>query len=766
MEFLENWSAQSSTKEEKKTLLETKEVGPEQQIELTHFNDAEEEITVMPVLSYTQMHAKIDNPFPRQVPSHILKRNYLVAELLWTGPLVTYNVVFPEVLFAENSIQDALSSFLYFRAGVKIEIRMNSTPYHMGAIIVCWKPCTSDLSPSLYTASGLRPITLSASTQQACTFTIPYLSPKTWIRLDSFDTAEIATVSLVSLAPLITTSADVSPDVHIQVYASFVEPEVAGYVPGSTLRMRTKPRDVVEPQSKIISADGSMHDPVNKEAQNKTRTGTTTVPSLGYFIRPILRCIPIIGGFIDPIIDVFKVIFGIMDKPTGVPTITPVSMDLTRDMSQASGLDNSQTLSLYPTPAIPFVHELMGGESSAMSFTQLACVPMLHKFYILDLAQTQFSIHCIPEAVDNPEGMPDFLFVAAECHQWWRGSFRYYFQFFTTAFTSCRVRISLNYINWTSDVTTSGDIVSKIVDIKGDTNVSITVPYLSETHWRRRNISDTFPVLVTELITPIIGQSVSADSTIYVAVWRSAAPDFQFCLPTNVPVAGFDVVEPQCDIRSTFKQSFDPILDGCTSSVEKGFVQCEVSGTINDVLKRYVGNVDSSTTFPTPLQPLPGTGTYSTWGWLSQVWYFWRGSRRMKHFFAASSPDICVVRPTTDVLGIGSSGRNATVPDFYPLVGTEIPWFHNMPYAFNFPSTAAITTDDPVGILVNGTLITSQFFISAGDDFTLGFLIPPAPLPALASRNPFRTRKRTKKARNTPLVKSTTTQSLKDLLHT
>lgn len=708
-------------------------MGPEHQEQLTHFNDAEEEITVHPVLPYSQLHAAIDNPFPKQVPSAILTRNYLVYETLWSDFIPAGNLEFPALLLAQSAIIDALSSFLYFRAGIKLEIRMNSTPYHMGAIMVSWLPCTLVVNPPLFQASAFRPITLSASTQQAATTTIPYLSPKTWINLDEYDGGEICTVYLNTLAELITTSPDVSTDVHVQVYASFCDVEVAGYVPSIPSRVTKGKVTRVIPQAEVRTA-GSRNDPVNQEAQNKTRTGTATVPSLGYFIRPLLRQIPIIGGIIDPIIDVFKVIFGVMDKPTGVPVVQPVSFDMSRDMSQAAGVDNAQTLSLYPTPSVSRIKGLMGGETSDMSFNQLASIPMLHKTYILDTAQTQFSIHCVPEATDNPEGRPDFLFVAFQCHQWWRGSIKYYFQFFTTAFTSCRVRISLNYVNWTSSVTTSGDIISKIVDIKGDTNVSITVPYLAETHWRRQNVDDTFPILVTELITPIIGQSQVSDSTIYVCVWRSGGPDMQFSLVTPVPIFTSEsrVVIPQCDIRSTFKKSFDPIIDGCSHTMEKGFVQCEISGAISDVLKRYVLDVTDNNTFPTPLQVI--TLQMSTWSWLSHIWMFWRGSRRKKHFAGGDPGTLFTVCPTSDFYATHSSGGNMTVPNVYPIVGTEIPWYHNMPYYFVYPLTAAITSDVPIGITAFGSTIEFSSFIAAGEDFQLGFLTAPLSIGGLVRR--------------------------------
>jgi len=690
-------------------------------------------VIVRPVLSYAQLHGAIDNPFPAQVPSRILSRNYLVYETLWIDSIANPALTFPSCLFAQSAIADALSSFLYFRAGVKVEVRMNSTPYHMGAIIVAWLPCTTITTPGLFNSTGMRPITLSASTQQACTFTIPYLSPKTFINLTSYDSGEIATVYFRTLFPLITTSPDVSEDVHVQIYASFTDIEVAGYIPSVPSRLKRGEKIRVQAQSKDIRmADGSIRttgtraDSDQHEAEYKTKNNTTSGGLLGKYVRPFLRSIPIIGGVIDPILDVFKLIFSAMDKPTTVAIQQPVSIEMTRDWVQADGIDNSQVLSLYQAPAVASLPQLMGGESSSMSLNQFTSIPMLHKVYILDTAQTQFSIYCTPYSVDNTEGQPDFLWMASRTHQFWRGSIKYMFQFFTTAFTSCRVRISLNYVNWTSAVTTTGDVISKIVDIKGDTTLTLTVPYLWETHWRQFDGLNPGPVLVTELITPIIGQSQVSDSTIYVAVWRSGGPDMQFQLLTSAPPPSSKTrIFAQCDVRSEFKKSFDPIIDGASCSFEKGFVSVEMTGCMNDMFKRYAMDMSEDNTLP-----LPGafyTGAFSVpFHFYAQCFMFWRGSRRKKFITSNGAPDAqYLVVPDIDSYANGSSGRVGTIPNIYPMLGVEIPWYNNLPYTFTDPSTAGIPFITPIGIATVGSTIPQQWFIAAGDDYNLGFIVPP-----------------------------------------
>jgi hypothetical protein len=325
------------------------------------------------------------------------------------------------------------------------------------------------------------------------------------------------------------------------------------------------------------------------------------------------------------------------------------------------------------------------------------------------------------------------------------------FQFFTTAFTSCRVRISLNYVPWTSSVTTTGDVISKIVDIKGDTNLTLTVPYLWETHWRQFDSGNPGPVLVTELITPIIGQSQVSDSTIYVAVWRSGGPDMQFSLLTSAPPPTATTrIFAQSDIRSDFRKSFDPIIDGATASFEKGFVSVETTGVMNDMFKRYAMDLSEDNTLPMPNAFYEGVFSIP-FHFFAQCFMFWRGSRRKKFICSAPTSDaMYIVVPDVDAYANGASGRITTIPAIYPMVGVEIPWYNNLPYTFTDPSTAGIPFITPVSIATVGSTIAQQWYIAAGDDFNFGFIIPPQNLLSLGKKETIRVKPRFRKKLRKP----------------
>jgi len=132
--------------------------------------------------------------------------------------------------------------------------------------------------------------------------------------------------------------------------------------------------------------------------------------------------------------------------------------------------------------------------------------------------------------------------------RWWRGSITFHFQFFANEMIMTRVRLtfhpSLSTIPSTISGSVDGDVYSMLVEIKGDTMVSVTIPQLSR--WRWIPTGQPMPTVplssigsaksvyenqstgfITLSIANPVTTATTANQTIYYCTWISAGPDFE-----------------------------------------------------------------------------------------------------------------------------------------------------------------------------------------------------------------------------------------------
>jgi len=748
-----NWVAQTTIPD--KTLLQTQEAGPTHQDELTQFREAEEEVTVQSAVESSFMHDSIDNPYPTQVPTSILSRNFRVLTFSWGPSYTTQTLDFPYCLLQQESIGDALASFLYFRGDVRVEVRMNTTPFHYGALMCSWLPYTNVTgSINVFQASGNRPVVLSASTQQAATIDIPWTSPETWCNWvacanDTLNqTAFIGRLMFHQLVPLTTTSSSISDTVIIQVFASFQNPRVAGYVPSSSTRVaKEKLKERRKSLPKAWQESGPFRtQSKSQEAVVKSKDQTMVSDVVDGTIAPIMRSL---GSFGDSVVNAASALFsggkflGLFDKPRSLSSVQVYQVDYSKGHAQADGLYEGQSLGMYQFNKLGSSSNMMGGESSDMTINQFVGLPMLHRIIPFTTAnQTDSATVIDPYYYNNAFGQLDYLMFASTCFNYWRGSIKYMIQFITTAFTTARFRISVNYVSYSSAVTTTGDVVSRIVDVKGDTITEFTVPYLYNTHWRTigtTGLADTTsPRLSIEVLEDIVGQSIESDATVYVILWRAAGEDFQFQqLQSPLLNESLDLAEEQTSIRDRFRVPFEGIVKGVSGGVEHNFISSEAPVTIKDCLKRFSSNSDFITTLPFNCYQ------FDLFPFWSNVFNYFRGSRRLKSIYSASA-GIASIYPTNTYSALtGGSlsgcGYAYTQCTEYNQLSTEIPWFSTLPYYPTLPAISAMNSTVAEEAFPSDFAVIASpnlTFLSAGDDFQYGFVVAPAPISTVRKRVP------------------------------
>lgn len=164
-------------------------------------------------------------------PTATLDRFYPVLEFMWktTDPVNTvWTVDFPDALFAQPFIADKLRNFTYFKASVEWQIRVNAPKFAYGAFIASWDPATdmdasSSLDKAYVPSSGFPHFLVQPSDVETPCMKIPFVYPKTALRIGADGGAQIGSLDLTVVVPLTTITSVVAPEVGVTVYARFTD---------------------------------------------------------------------------------------------------------------------------------------------------------------------------------------------------------------------------------------------------------------------------------------------------------------------------------------------------------------------------------------------------------------------------------------------------------------------------------------------------------------------------------------------------------------
>lgn len=703
------------------------------------------------------------NPYPDQTPTELLQRTYKVAEFSW-GPITGTNIVdFPASLTVIPQIADKLKQYRFMRSSIIVTIKLLTTQYHYGAYMVSWLPNHSSLAyaADIRQQSANRPIIISAADQGTAMFIIPYLNPYSfWETTDNNN--QICRLFLTPITPLLRASPSVTDTVKVQVYASFLDPVVTGYIGQSgenviynRMALRKKAAGRTEkkvgkysanrPPPPMPARDTSEYKRAKRsmeyEAVKKTATGvvesatkaTSTVASL-------FESIPIIGGMIESTVMPVLKALSILDKPTSLATTNKMVPSFSNDLSLGSGLDNSNPLSLLPVTPLSMDLHLAGENvmSGSMTIDRVIGTPMIVGIHSFTNAQPVWENAVIPRPFTFDDDYTGFM---SRFFTYWRGSFKYMFAFYTSTFITARVRISVRYDNTPLTDQNDGDVVSRLVDIKGDTIVEMTIPYLWRTLYRTTKNDGNLPLITVSLSSPIVGLSIDTDPSIVLVVWRAAGEDFAFnqmvTFDAGNTADSFDLnesdsewteeAEAQMIPQERFRVPFDGIVEGTRLTYESGAITGEHITCLNDMLKRYTDNI-----IDRPNATYPFIGLNGAFHKLSQIFKYWRGSRRLKVRYKVDFSDLTeqyVVMENPSGSFDAGNGCALTVPSQWNWNEFQVPWYSSLPFIPTDITTVSYLDpeDLPKGVFISQLDVANngRNLISAGDDFVYTYLVAP-----------------------------------------
>lgn len=164
-----------------------------------------------------------------------LSRSVQVGSFAWPTTaaqntlLTTIN--FPDALFAVPFIASRLAYFRHFRAGVAVTFRMSTNQFLYGCLMASWDSATSlDSSSSsdadLGCSSGFPHVLLQANDSVTQQIVVPFLYPQPYLDTQTWRSGDIGSVDITVVAPLRASTPVSVSTLTVDVWASFVDPEL------------------------------------------------------------------------------------------------------------------------------------------------------------------------------------------------------------------------------------------------------------------------------------------------------------------------------------------------------------------------------------------------------------------------------------------------------------------------------------------------------------------------------------------------------------
>lgn len=602
------------------------------------------------------------NPFPATGLEDVLGRQYQVATLTWPVAFAAGSVLstiqFPEVFLTFPQFVDRIKGYTLYRAGVKINISTTCPFGSMGSILVSWIPCAglNNLrTHSLRAQSSANTAVLSASKNETVELEFHWSAPVAFGTVALMGTNEQAAIGELKISVLnqLDITSDAPPtSASVSVLARLTDVVVTGYDPSAAPPPLSAVRKARETQPPGVHTQGRTKvESINQggsvqvsEAESEGGSGVlSTISGAVASTAPLFAAVPGVGGLAmaaGATAGILTPIFRSLGlaRPDSMETVGRfVSDDYRSEFAPVRGQFNapkiagSQAAYLKTTPGIIGSGSLdttvldvcrIPGLLESRTFTSANVVGTLLASWPVHPCNVQTTTH---SGTDVYDWIP---INYARLYAQYRGSIDFCFQFVTSVTTNARFKIVLCYGSAppASIADYSGDAPSVNVDVRGDVETKIRVPFLFQQTYARTcdpldpslllslTSSEIPAVLGIYLLTPVNAQVISAAPKIYLNVWTAAGPDFQLAHPIGYfatlynPFAAKFKKDPKTlgkkdvDTRAhralpqgVMRSVFTQITSDFTAthlSVEGSLVSSEELVGVNELLRRFRDHTD------------------------------------------------------------------------------------------------------------------------------------------------------------------------------
>ena len=539
-----------------------------------------------------------------------------------------------------------LSTFRYFRfKAIEFRIQYTSVPMVFGWMGVTCLPkrdLTLDDDELYMLASCDDTVLLDFSTQQDIIMNSPWYSYCSWIDLFSVvipANGPIDDFQRMRLFwpqhPLRTIQSTSQSSITLQVFARFVEPEVAGPVKQNGLIskiMSGRHEDSYDETSSFTEVfTAQSRNPLNP--QNLFAAGAMLMS--GYNMFQTITS----GSFTN-----------------ALPGADTLASPQGGEPSNNYEFKNNPIGSLYSSP-----DKYVLGDGSMLpdpsrqrrnTIREYIEKPTLCAYFLLTNAGTLFELTGVMdpylrstiEPAMNEQTKYSRLIYVSQLFRMWRGGVKYTIVFFANAFISARLNIVLVYGDDDVDGTLRSEIIQDVT-IRGTTRVDFVVPYLDPLPWKHcykanygsfTNFRANIPYIALKYLN--LPQSVGdIEPSIPCLVYESAAEDFEF---RGVINPGHQLIP---DVTETFtaQMKVSELRGGevmAGGAYKSFYVHTSTQKTFEELAMRWSARDQTNDDAYRHNTPESGTNTPGIFDFMSNFFLFSSGQVKFKLVFFPSDP--------------------------------------------------------------------------------------------------------------------------------
>jgi hypothetical protein len=634
------------------------------------------------------------DPYEDKTPVDMLTRQYLIRTItLASASLTTF---YPAAdLISVPTIQKYLQRFKFLRAGIKLTFLLVSNQMQYGAVGISFLPYT--VSTALWSSEQQRSQAelhlLDISEQEAFEMELPYFSPLNYWDLGTFtDPGWAVTVEGLLLNTITTTAPNT---IKMQVFASFVEPEAAGYLPepAAVFQMFAGTRAGIAATGRVVrNVAGGFLDHAGATAGLAFQAGR-------------------VASDVNNAVNLGNRLMGTAPSAPATSAKLEVCPDLSSPSRgvQFSTLGDMGTHGLVAAPSIRNIY----------SIREMCSVPTyLRSNFITDDTVVNFSA--------DPFVPGSYAKYVSKMYKYWRGSTRILLRFVTSPLVSGRFKVTLFPASTSSaSPYIEGDLPSWIVTVRGSTSWSLEIPYLQRKPWLPTTDFGFLPTVRVQLLDTL-PQPYDKPVGIYILSYVGTGQDFEFAgLESFVPADLAPEAVFQCTPGQMMMENLT-VIGGTSRFPFQGG---------NDDIRSAIVRFSSRDPIISNLVPFPikienDPYSYDNFDYVCNMYKFWTGQTNVRYLYSEALSDSLLrvsVSNSKNVVGgqDWKTGNSMAVTDqhVWPMLEFTYPFLNEIEFDSIW---------EPNGMypqLVDAPESVSAMFISAGADFQLFYLLPAPDLP-------------------------------------
>jgi len=652
----------------------------------------EEDVIPQTAVERSDMHLwRSPNPYGKHGVEDALTRLYKIDSQVWSGATIPGTVI--EVYYSPSDILTAyqkniLSNFKYFRASTRFIISINTTQFHCGQLAILWTKGNASLkkgsgipAENLHMLSYVKHAILSACNKDKIEIEVPFACGIEWLDIQkclddvaymNSNAAVFGSLAFMVLQPLELLGSTTTPTVEISVHAQFVKPEVAGilFTGLTAFENRTKGGFIAQMRRE-------------RDAKQSSHKISGTVDAMSKFAG-VMTTMPYVGGLASIAAPTLQSLSKLLihfgySKPTSNEAETKMIPSNGSSLSNGDGFEQNRRIILDPSGELASSPYFFDDEDydSVIKFIMRPGFLYRGSFAASlgeDVVLVGFPVH--PEScyvVNTGTSTRNFmtpLGLMSSMHRSWRGSMKYLLNFCCSPQVTCRIMITwlpvknFNEANAVTNIPSeeTGNVITKIVDISGDTQVTFSVPYLSPNQYSYNEQPGRQPGSLnanTEIngawylsfVNVPITYETEAEAAIKLSVFVAAGEDFSLAMPQNgtatplwmqvydPPTLSKEFKAQSARVRSNFTmevftQTFEPLMPA-TIAMKKGVAYACVSSRWSQIASRFHQKFTTNAAVVTHAYyldwnaMLDGTGS-NFWIIFNKTWQYYRGSLRYK----------------------------------------------------------------------------------------------------------------------------------------